>query len=101
MTCPNQIYTTDYDEVGFKRHYRGCKLQAMNDFIYTVHESLEVADSMAGHVRPLVHCPNWGKTEIVLWTESFLNEIRPKIELAAAFRKTSEVAREASNDLPF
>lgn len=89
MTCINQIYQSDSDDCG-RFHMRGCKLERMNEFIQEIHESLELRGTAACHVKPLVKCPNWGKSEIVPWTEGYLNEIRPKIEFAARCRKMAE-----------
>lgn len=87
MTCVNQLYLSDSDDERGRYHMRGCKLERMNDFIQDIHESLELHHTATCHVKPLVNCPNWGKEIIVPWTESHLNEIRPKIELAAMRRK--------------
>jgi hypothetical protein len=90
MTCVNQIYERDSGDVRGTFHMRGCKLEKMEEFIQEIHESLELPDTATCHVKPLVHCPNWGKNEIVPWTENYLNEIRPKIELAARLRKMAK-----------
>jgi hypothetical protein len=94
MTCSNEKYDRDRDEDNGVYHMRGCKLERMEQFFADIHESLVVADSAVLHVRPLVHCPNWGKDEIVPWTESYIKEIQPKIEKA-------HKERMAGKDLPF
>lgn len=100
MTCVNQVYERDSTNEGGIFHMRGCKLERMNEFIDEIHESLELRGTAACHVKPLVHCPNWGKAEIVPWTEVHLNEIRPKIELAASRRKMAENVRNANIESP-
>lgn len=94
MTCSNEKYERDSDEDSGVYHMRGCKLERMEEFFEHIHESLVVMDSATRHVRPLVHCPNWGRDEVVTWTESYLNEIQPKIEKA-------QKERMAAGDLPF
>jgi hypothetical protein len=94
MTCKNEKYESDSSMDKGIYHMRGCKLERMEQFFEDIHESLVVLDSMARHVRPLVHCPNWGKDEIVPWTEGYLNEIQPKIEKA-------QQERMKTTDLPF
>jgi len=83
MTCVNQVYESDSSEERGRFHMRGCKLARMNEFIQEIHESLELKETVTCHVKPLVHCPNWGKDEVVPWTITYINEIRPKIEKAA------------------
>lgn len=94
MTCINEVYDVYCDDETGKYHARSCKLERMEQFFEDIHESLVVLNSATQHVRPLVHCPNWGKDEIVPWTEGYLKEIQPKIEEAQRKRK------ETSN-LPF
>jgi hypothetical protein len=96
MTCVNQVYDRDSSEEGGVFHIRGCKLERMERFFADVHESLVVLDSAYQHVRPLVHCPNWGKTEIVPWTEAYIKEIQPKIEKAQKERLNRK-----NNVIPF
>lgn len=94
MTCCNEIYDRDSSEDKVVFHIRGCKLDRMERFFADIHESLVVLDSATLHVRPLVHCPNWGKDQVVPWTEAYLKEIQPKIEEA-------QKKRLAAKDLPF
>jgi hypothetical protein len=94
MTCINQKYGRDSNEDGGSFYMRGCKLERMEHFFADVHDLLVVIDSATQHVRPLVHCPNWGKEEVVPWTEHYLKEIQPKIEKAQKQRKETR-------DLPF
>jgi hypothetical protein len=82
MTCKNKKYDRGSSEDEGVFHMRGCKLDRMEQFFADIHDSLVVMDSAYRHVRPLVHCPNWGKDEIVPWTESYIKEIQPKIEKA-------------------
>lgn len=90
MTCPNQVYGKDFNPDDGMYHYRGCKLAIMNEFIESVHHDLELKGTPACHVKPLVHCPNWGLDKEVPWTKGHLNDIRPKIEAAAAERRRAE-----------
>lgn len=94
MTCCNATYERDSDEDKGAFHIRGCKLERMEQFFADNHQFLVVMDSVFQHVRPLVHCPNWGKDTIVPWTEGYLKEIQPKIEKA-------QKERTAGKDLPF
>lgn len=94
MTCKNEKYDRDSSEDDGVFHMRGCKLERMEQFFADIHDSLVVLDSAFRHVRPLVHCPNWGKDEVTIYTEGYLKEIQPKIEKA-------QKERMAGKDLPF
>lgn len=98
-TCSNEIYEREDDVCG-----RGCKIELINDFLDELQEKLKAPMSAVQHVKPLYNCPNWNHPELQSPTDRFLNEIRPKIELAASFREMAKRAvcePESKDEIPF
>jgi hypothetical protein len=95
-TCSNQIYER-YDNC----HGRGCKVELINNFLDELQEKLTVTGSYVQHVKPLFNCPNWNNPDLQPATDQFLWDIRPKIEMAANYRKMAENHSEAPDGLPF
>lgn len=77
-TCINEKYERDSDEDNNVWHYRGCKLKTMNEFFDNMHEKLETGMA-AKHIKPVFHCPNWGKDVEQPETETFIEEVSKKI----------------------
>lgn len=87
-TCINEKYDRDSDEVGNVWYYRGCKLEAMNQFFLDMNEKLDTGMA-AKHVKPVFHCPNWGQEIEQPETELFIEEVSAKIIKAFDERNAS------------
>lgn len=93
VTCSNEKYEREGVNCS-----RGCKVELINDFLEELHDKMVVKGAYVHNVRPLYNCPNWNVKELQPTTEQYLNDIRPKIEMAAMYR---EQASAPLNGLPF
>lgn len=92
-TCKNSQYFRDSDEYR-SWHCRGCKFSAMNEFIENMHDFLEI-ESGAGHIKPLVNCPNWNLEKEHEDTKQYCIDVEKRIRQKAAEREGSK------SELPF
>jgi hypothetical protein len=95
VTCSNEVYEREGVYCS-----RGCKIELINALLNELHEKMVVEGDYVHNVKPIFNCPNYNEAELQPGTGEFLNEIRPKIEMAHMYRELAKGVKSDPN-LPF